>query len=123
MRGVIYARYSSTEQREESIEGQIRECKSFAEGKGITVIGSFIDRALSAKTDAKPDFQRMVITHILSDSYGFKRRDAIYICKGFMLNNSPMSFPSSLGKKLNHLPNIGKIEPDDVPVQYHFADI
>ena len=60
MRGVIYARYSSTEQREESIEGQIRECKSFAESKGITAIGSFIDRALSAKTDARPDFQRMV---------------------------------------------------------------
>ena len=59
MRGVIYARYSSTEQREDSIEGQIRECKSFAESKGITVIGSFIDRALSTKTDARPDFAMM----------------------------------------------------------------
>ena len=27
MKGVIYARYSSDNQREESIEGQIRECK------------------------------------------------------------------------------------------------
>ena len=31
MKGVIYARYSSDNQREESIEGQLRECKAFAE--------------------------------------------------------------------------------------------
>ena len=29
MRGVIYARYSSDNQREESIEGQLRDCRSF----------------------------------------------------------------------------------------------
>ena len=51
MRGVIYARYSSDNQREESIEGQIRECKAFAERNGIDIIGSYIDRAFSAKTD------------------------------------------------------------------------
>lgn len=60
MNGVIYARYSSDNQREESIEGQIRECKEFAERQGITIIGTYIDRALSAKTDNRPDFQRMV---------------------------------------------------------------
>lgn len=60
MNGVIYARYSSDNQREESIEGQLRECMEFAERKGITVIGSYVDRALSAKTDDRPDFQRMV---------------------------------------------------------------
>ena len=38
MRGVIYARYSSDNQREESIEGQIRECKVFAERNGIDII-------------------------------------------------------------------------------------
>lgn len=60
MNGVIYARYSSDNQREESIEGQLRECMEFAERQGITVIGSYIDRAMSAKTDARPDFQRMI---------------------------------------------------------------
>ena len=60
MNGVIYARYSSDNQREESIEGQIRECMEFAERQGITVIGNYIDRALSAKTDDRPDFQRMI---------------------------------------------------------------
>ncbi len=38
MNAVIYARYSSDNQREESIEGQLRECSEFAERKGYTVI-------------------------------------------------------------------------------------
>ena len=40
MKAVIYARYSSDNQREESIEGQIRECTAFAEKNGITVSGT-----------------------------------------------------------------------------------
>ena len=51
MTAVIYARYSSDNQREESIEGQIRECTAYAEKNGITVVKHYIDRALSAKTD------------------------------------------------------------------------
>lgn len=49
MKGVIYARYSSDNQREESIEGQLRECKEYAERNDITILGTYIDRALSAK--------------------------------------------------------------------------
>ena len=64
MKAVIYARYSSDNQREESIEGQIRECMEFAERNGIVVFGTYIDRALSAKTDNRPEFQRMI-----KDSY------------------------------------------------------
>lgn len=60
MKGVIYARYSSDNQREESIEGQLRECIEFAEKNGITILGNYIDRALSAKTDNRPEFQRMI---------------------------------------------------------------
>ena len=60
MTAVIYARYSSDNQREESIEGQIRECTAYAEKNGITVIKHYIDRALSAKTDNRPDFQQMI---------------------------------------------------------------
>lgn len=60
IRGVIYARYSSDNQREESIEGQIRECKEYAKRKGITIIKSYIDRAMSAKTDNRPEFQQMI---------------------------------------------------------------
>ena len=64
MKAVIYARYSSDSQREESIEGQLRECKEYAERNGITVLSTYIDRALSAKTDNRPDFQRMKLCHI-----------------------------------------------------------
>ena len=64
MRAVIYARYSSDSQREESIEGQLRECMEFANHTGVTVVSNYIDRAMSAKTDNRPEFQRMI-----KDSY------------------------------------------------------
>ena len=54
MNGVIYARYSSDNQREESIEGQLRECQAFAEKNDITILNTYIDRAFSAKTDNRP---------------------------------------------------------------------
>ena len=61
MKAVIYARYSSDNQREESIEGQIRECQSFAERKGYTVIRTYIDRAFSGtRADNRPEFQQMI---------------------------------------------------------------
>ena len=37
---VIYARYSSDSQREASIEGQLRDCKDYAEHNGITIVGT-----------------------------------------------------------------------------------
>jgi len=60
MKAVIYARYSSDNQREESIEGQLRECTAFAEKNGITILRHYIDRAFSAKTDNRPAFQEMI---------------------------------------------------------------
>lgn len=60
MKAVIYARYSSERQREESIEGQLRECKKYAEYHDIKIVGTYIDRALTGKTDKRPEFQRMV---------------------------------------------------------------
>ena len=60
MNAVIYARYSSDSQREESIEGQLRECSDYAERNGMTIVGSYIDRALSAKTADRPEFQHMI---------------------------------------------------------------
>ena len=60
MNGIIYARYSDSHQRDESIEGQIRECTEYAKYNGINIIGTRIDRAFSAKTDNRPEFQRMI---------------------------------------------------------------
>lgn len=64
MRAVIYARYSSDNQTEASIEGQLRERMEYATYNDIQVMGNYIDRALSAKTDNRPEFQRMI-----KDSY------------------------------------------------------
>lgn len=60
MKAVIYARYSSDSQRDESIDGQIRECTEYAQKENITILGTYIDRALSARTADRPDFQRMI---------------------------------------------------------------
>ena len=60
MNAVIYARYSSDNQREESIEGQLRDCREYAERNNLTIVGNYIDRALSARTADRPDFQRMI---------------------------------------------------------------
>ena len=57
---VIYARFSSHSQTEQSIEGQLAACYDFAEREGYAVIGEYIDRAISARTDDRPDFQRMI---------------------------------------------------------------
>ncbi|MCL2108528.1 MAG: recombinase family protein [Oscillospiraceae bacterium] len=60
MKAVIYARYSSEQQTENSIEGQIRECKEYSERHNMKVVTAYIDRALSAKSDDRPEFQRMI---------------------------------------------------------------
>ena len=60
MKAVIYASYSSDNQREESIEGQLRDCMQYAEYNDIQVVDSYIDRAMSAKTDNRPNFQQMI---------------------------------------------------------------
>ena len=57
---VIYARYSSSGQREESIEGQLRDCREYARKNGLLVVGEYIDKALTGRTDKRPDFQRML---------------------------------------------------------------
>ena len=60
MNAVIYARYSSDKQTEQSIEGQLTVCKQYAEKNGYLVVDIYIDRALSATTDKRPAFQKML---------------------------------------------------------------
>lgn len=60
MNAVIYARYSSHSQTEQSIEGQLRDCHEYARRYDINVVGEYIDRATSGMTDERPDFQRMI---------------------------------------------------------------
>ena len=60
MNVVIYARYSSHSQTEQSIEGQLQTCYEYAKNNGYTVIGEYIDRAQSGTTDNRVEFQRMI---------------------------------------------------------------
>lgn len=57
---VIYARYSSHGQTEQSIEGQLHDNYAWAKQQGVTVVGEYIDRALTGTKDQRPDFQRMI---------------------------------------------------------------
>lgn len=57
---VIYARYSSDNQREESISAQIFECKQYAKNNGLIVIKAYTDEARSATTDDRPNFLKMM---------------------------------------------------------------
>ena len=75
LRGVIFARYSCNKQREESIEGQIRECKECARTNNIDIINTYIDRAMSTTNDNRVQFQRMI-----SDS-SLDRFDMVLIWK------------------------------------------
>lgn len=59
---VLYLRYSSDKQNEQSIEGQMRVCKAFCERNNYRIIESYIDRALTASknTEKRENFLRMI---------------------------------------------------------------
>lgn len=58
---VIYARYSSDRQTEQSIEGQLRVCSDYADKNKIIIVDTYIDRAMSGTNDNRPAFQQMII--------------------------------------------------------------
>lgn len=84
---VIYARFSSHGQNEQSIESQVRTCKEFADSKGYTVINVYSDKAKTGTNDKRPDFQRMMkdaqsgtfgyIIVYMMDRFSRNRRDSI----------------------------------------------
>lgn len=57
---VIYARYSSDKQTEQSIEGQLRICTAYAEQNNFNIVHHYIDRAMSGTNDRRPEFQQMI---------------------------------------------------------------
>ena len=60
MNAVIYARYSSAGQRDVSIEDQVREIETYAKYHNLTIIHTYADRAMSGRTDKRPQFLKMV---------------------------------------------------------------
>ena len=59
-RAIIYARFSTDKQREESIEAQERACREYAAAHEYTITELYADRAASGKSDNRKDFQRMM---------------------------------------------------------------
>ena len=57
---VAYTRYSSEMQRDESIEAQLRAIREWAARNRIEIVEEYIDRAKSATSDQRPEFQRMI---------------------------------------------------------------
>ena len=72
---VIYARYSSDSQTEQSIEGQLRVCKSYAEHNDIVIIDTYIDRAMTGTNAKRPGFRKMI------DDSGKKQFEIVLVYK------------------------------------------
>lgn len=93
---VIYARFSSYGQNEQSIEAQVRICTEFAENKGLKIIQVYSDKAKTGTNDARPAFQRMLrdarsgafqyVIVYMFDRFARNRRDSI-VCKEMLRDN------------------------------------
>ena len=57
---VIYARYSSERQNDQSIEGQLSICNDYAAKNGLCIVDTYIDRAMTGTNDNRPAFQQML---------------------------------------------------------------
>lgn len=88
---VIYARFSSDNQRDESIDAQVRAAEEYAEKQELKIVAIYSDRAKSATSDRRPQFQRMiadakqkkfttVIVHKL-DRFSRDKYDSVYYKK------------------------------------------
>lgn len=60
MNAVVYARYSSYGQTEQSIEGQLHVCEEYAKKKDFNIINTYVDRAMTGTNDNRPAFQAMI---------------------------------------------------------------
>ena len=87
IRAAVYARFSSDNQRDESIDAQLRAIREYAAKNNVVIVEEYIDKARSATTDNRPEFLRMikeasqhtfdvVLVHKL-DRFARNRRDSI----------------------------------------------
>lgn len=96
MKVAVYARYSSDNQRDESIDAQLRSIKAYCENKGYTIVKIYIDEGKTATTDDRPQFLEMirdselqifnlVIVHKL-DRFARNRYDSAFYKRALKLN-------------------------------------
>lgn len=88
---VIYARYSSDAQTEQSIEGQLRVCTEYAKKNNFLIVETYIDRAVTGTTDNRVAFQKMI-----KDSYKKQWSAVIVITFVISLSLEALSFSTSL---------------------------
>ncbi len=84
-RCVIYARYSCSNQTEQSIEGQMHDCEQFAARNNLQIVNSYIDRATTATTDKRPQFLQIVnnvflMLFLFGNWIGFQETDMTVPC-------------------------------------------
>ena len=61
-KAVIYARYSSDSQSEQSVDGQLRVCKEYAERENIKIVDTYIDRAMTGTNAIDQTFKKCFVT-------------------------------------------------------------
>ena len=76
MRAVIYARYSSDNQREASIEDQVRICRERIEREGWTLTEIYSDASISGATTLRPGYQ-MLLEHARNGAFDFVIAEAL----------------------------------------------
>ncbi|AZO95237.1 recombinase family protein [Halocella sp. SP3-1] len=90
-RAALYARVSTEKQAEKelSIPAQLQELKEYAAKNGMEVVSVYTDEGVSAKTDDRPEFQKMIaeakqdprpfdtILYHKNDRFARNREDAI----------------------------------------------
>ena len=59
-RAALYARFSSDNQREESIDAQLRAMREYCKRNKVVITNEYCDHARSATTDDRPEFQRLI---------------------------------------------------------------
>lgn len=57
-KAAVYARFSSDNQRDESIDAQVRAVEDYAQKNSIEIIKIYVDKAKSATSDKRPSFKK-----------------------------------------------------------------
>lgn len=96
MTAVIYARYSSDNQTELSIEAQVRACTEYAAKKNITVVNLYKDEAMTGRNANRPGYQSM-----LADA--FEGKFDIILCHKYDRIARDLEEQASLDKRLEKL--------------------
>ena len=59
-KAIAYARFSSDNQREESIDAQLRAIKNYCDEHDFVLLATYADKAISGTSDKRPEFQNMI---------------------------------------------------------------